>query len=421
MTTPSLRHSTAGKAQGERKMATRLAEVPAHVPAEAVRDIDIFDIGAIDPDIHIGWKKLQNESPALIWSPRNGGHWIPMRAHVIERVLSDAEVFINGGQWVPPNPEGALPLIPIMSDGALHRAYRSFIMPYVIGKPLLAAIERARGLAIDLIEGFRANGSCDFVTDFSQHLPIEVFLSLVDLPSEDRPYLASLAEVVRMPDEAERMAAFGKMYEYVAGYVDERTKNPGTDLISTIANGSVLGRPMTREEIVGECTQVLIGGLDTVASMMGFIAAHLAVNVPLRRRLSAEPRLIERRVDEIIRRFGVAGPSRQAVADVEFDGIEVKAGDTLFVATALHGLDESRWSNSLEIDLDRPSSAKDFQTFGSGPHRCPGAALARSEIILYLEEWLKRIPDYSLVPDKPMVSASGNVTGVLSLPLQWEA
>ncbi|MBB4614297.1 cytochrome P450 [Novosphingobium taihuense] len=401
-------------------MATALADIPDHVPSELVRDVDIFNVNAIDPDIHIGWKKLQDASPSLIYTPRNGGHWIPMRAHVIERVFQDADVFINGGEWVPPNPKDMLPLIPIMSDGALHRAYRSFLMPYVVGKPLLAAIERARGLAIDLIEGFRADGACDFAVDFAQHLPIEVFLSLVDLPSEDRPYLASLAEVVRMPDEAERMVAFQKMYEYVAGYVDKRTKNPGNDLISTIANGSVLGRPMTREEIVGECTQVLIGGLDTVASMMGFIAAHLAVNVPLRRRLVAEPRLIERRVDEIIRRFGVAGPSRQAVADIEIDGITVKAGDTLFLATALHGLDESRWNNSLEIDLDRSSKGTDFQTFGSGPHRCPGAALARSEIILFMEEWLKRIPDYSLDPEKPMVAASGNVTGVLSLPLKWE-
>lgn len=396
------------------------ADIPSHVPPELVRDVDVFAIQVIDPDIHLGWKKLQDEAPSLIWSPRNGGHWIPMRAHVIERVFSDSAAFINGGAWVPPNPKDALPLIPIQSDGALHRAYRSFIMPYVVGRPLLNAIERARGLAADLIEGFRGSGSCDFAVDFAQHLPIEVFLSLVDLPSEDRPYLASLAEVVRMPDADERMAAFMKMYEYVARYVDERTANPGSDLISSIANGQVLGRPMTREEIIGECTQVLVGGLDTVASMMGFIAAHMAVNAPLRRRLAAEPKLIEKRVDEIIRRFGVAGPARQAVVDVAFDGIVIKAGDPVFLATALHGLDDQRWADPLEIDLDRSAKGTDFQTFGSGPHRCPGAALARSEIILFLEEWLKRIPEFSLVPGKPMISASGSVTGVLSLPLQWE-
>jgi cytochrome P450 len=74
----------------------------------------------------------------------------------------------------------------------------------------------------------------------------------------------------------------------------------------------------------------------------------------------------------------------------------------------------------MVIDLGRAASGTEFQTFGSGPHRCPGAALARSEIILFLEEWLKRIPDYALVTEKPMVAASGSVTGMLSLPLQWE-
>lgn len=401
-------------------MAPQIAEIPAHVPSELVRDIDIYKISAVDPDIHLGWKKLQDDSPSLVYTPRNGGHWIPMRAHVIEPVISDSSVFISGGAWVPPNPEGALPLIPIQSDGDIHRAYRSFLTPFLVGKPLLGAIDRARGLAIELIEGFRHKGQCDFALDFAQHLPIQVFLSLVDLPSEDRPYLAGLAEVVRMPDEDERMAAFAKMYAYVAGHVDQRIADPGTDLISTIANGQVLGRKMTRDEIIGECTQVLVGGLDTVASMMGFIAAHLAVNAPLRRQLASEPKLIERRVDEIIRRFGVAAPARQAIADVELDGIQIKAGDRLFLATLLHGLDDQRWSDPLTIDLDRAASGTAYQTFGSGPHRCPGAALARSEIILFIEEWLARIPDFSLVPDKPMVSASGSVTGVLSLPLQWD-
>lgn len=401
-------------------MAIQMAEIPSHVPRGLVRDVDIYDIQAIDPDIHAAWRKLQDESPSLIYSPRNGGHWIPMRAHVIERVLSDDKAFINGGAWVPPNPPGALPLIPIQSDGDLHRAYRSFIMPYLVGKALKGAIEKARSLAVELIEGFRKKGSCDFALDFAQHLPIQVFLSLVDLPSEDRPYLAGLADVVRMPDMQARMQAFGKLNDYVAGHVDKRIATPGSDMISRIANGTVLGRPMSRDEIIGECTQVLVGGLDTVASMMGFIAAHLAVNTPLRQRLCAEPQLIAQRIDEIIRRFGVAGPARQAAQDVEFDGIQVKAGDPLFVATALHGLDDRRWSDPMVVDLDRASSATEIQAFGSGPHRCPGAALARSEIILFLEEWLKRIPNFSLVSGKPMVAGSGSVTGVLSLPLRWD-
>jgi cytochrome P450 len=222
-----------------------------------------------------------------------------------------------------------------------------------------------------------------------------------------------------MSDPVARMKAFSDMSAYVEKYVDERIANPGDDMISRIAHGQVMGRPMTREEILGECTLVLVGGLDTVASMMGFIAAHLAVNVELRHKLVQNPELIEKRIDEIVRRFGVAGPARQAVQDVEFDGILIKAGDPIFIATALHGLDDQRWDDPLTIDLDRPSRATDYQTFGSGPHRCPGAALARNEIILFLEEWLKRIPDFALNPERPAIAASGSVNGMISLPLRW--
>lgn len=402
-------------------MATMAAQVPDHVPAELVRDIDVFNIQAIDPDIHVGWKKLQDDSPPLVYTPRYGGHWIPMRAAAVERVFSDAGAFINGGAWVPPNPSGLIPQIPIQSDGDIHRAYRALIMPFLIGKRLRLAIDGARTLAISLIEGFIDQGRCDFAVDFAQHLPIQVFLDLVDLPADDRPYLASLAEVVRTPDETRRMEAFGKMMAYMQSHIADRRANPREgDIISSIVNGTVLGRPMTDEEVLGECTQVLVGGLDTVASMMGFIAAHLATNTALRHRLAAEPKLIEQKIDEIIRRFGVAGPARQVARDVTVEGVFMKAGDPVFIASALHGLDEERWPNPLEIDLDRASSAPDYQTFGSGPHRCPGAALARSEIILFLEEWLKRIPDFSLVPGEPMVAASGSVTGMLSLKLQWD-
>ena len=396
------------------------AEIPPHVPHELVRDVNVFNIQSIDPDIHVGLRKIQEGAPAMIYSPYFGGHWIPMRAHAIERVLSDNTVFISSGAWVPPNPPGVLPQLPIQSDGDLHRAYRSFLMPFLIGRPLREAIDGARDLAIQLIDSFYDKGECDFAVDFAQHLPIEVFLKLVQLPSEDRPFLAGLAELVRMPDPVAKMQAFQSMTDYIAKYVDERIANPGDDLISKIANGEVMGRPMTRDEILGECTQVLVGGLDTVASMMGFIAAHLATNVPLRRTLVANPELIEKRIDEIIRRFGVAGPARQAAQDTEIDGILIKAGDAVFVATALHGLDDMRWENPMVVDLDRPSRAVDYQTFGSGPHRCPGAALARSEIILFLEEWLKRIPDFELDPEKPMIAASGSVNGVLSLHLRWK-
>lgn len=391
--------------------------VPAHVPPELVRDVDIFAVQALDPDLYRGWKRIQDENPPVFFTPRNGGHWLATRAEAIERLFSDHETFGSHGISVPPMPLGVPRQLPIQADGTEHRQLRSLIVPHLIGKTLRVALDNARKLAIELIEGFRPEGRCDFVIDFAQHLPIQVFLDLVELPASDRTYLISLAEIVRTPDEATRIESFGKLMAYLGEWIDQRRAYPGDDMISRIVTGKIDGRPLTTDEMLGECSTVLLGGLDTVASMMGFIAAHLAANPALRHRLASEPALIEKNIDEIMRRFGVAGPARRAARDVVLDGATIRRGDSIFIASVLHGLDEHRWADPLTVDLGR--NAASSYTFGSGPHRCPGAALARNEIIIFLEEWLKRIPDYEVDPAQGIRAMSGNVNGVLSLPLRW--
>lgn len=392
--------------------------VPAHVPAELVREINVFDVQSLHEDLHLGWKRVQDENPPIFFTPLNGGHWVMTRADHIERLFQDPETFISQGAYVPPLPPGTPEMLPINSDGPKHRAYRSFITPFLVAKRLSAAIERARALAIELIEGLEPKGRCDFQAEFAEHLPIQIFLDMVDLPLSDRPKLLKFAEVVRLNDPAERAAARGGMFQYLNQVIDDRLANPGEDMISKIVTGEVEGRPMTREEMIGECTVVMLGGLDTVASMMGFIANFLARTPSVRHRLAERPQDVPRVIDELMRRFGVAAPSRRARNDVVVDGVLIKAGDTIQIASCLHGLDEQRWEDPLTVDLDRRVDQP--MTFGgNGPHRCPGAALARAEITIFLQEWLKRIPDFRLVADAPPRFASGSVNGVVTLPLEW--
>jgi cytochrome P450 len=104
---------------------------------------------------------------------------------------------------------------------------------------------------------------------------------------------------------------------------------------------------------------------------------------------------------------------------MEVEGVALKEGDRIYVGSAFHGLDESRWPDALTVDLQR--RPKNTQTFGgTGPHRCPGAALARAEVTIFLEEWLKRIPDFSVKPGTRAIAATGSVNGVSSLQLVWD-
>ncbi len=393
--------------------------IPDHVPADLVRHIDVFNIQSIDPDVHQGWKKVQAENPPVFFTPANGGHWIMTSGDLIERLFHEPELFQSRDAYIPPSAPGVPETLPINADGADHRAYRSFITPFLVAKKLSGAITRARALAIELIEDIQPRGECDFAKDFAQHLPIQIFLDMVDLPLTDRPRLLEFAEVVRLGEGPERDAAAGEMLGYLSEWIARRTAEPGDDMISAIIKGTINGRPMTFEEILGECMVVLLGGLDTVASMMGFIANFLALNPEARRRLIEEPKLIAGSIDELMRRFSVAAPSRKVAQTTEIGGVVLKAGDIIYLGSIFHALDEAKWDDPLTVDLDR--QAKNIQTFGgTGPHRCPGAALARSEIMIFLEEWLKRIPDFSIKPGARAITASGSVNGVLSLPLTWK-
>jgi len=99
--------------------------------------------------------------------------------------------------------------------------------------------------------------------------------------------------------------------------------------------------------------------------------------------------------------------------------VRFKTGEQVMMPKVLHGLDPRRYADPLNVDLRRPASR--HAAFGDGPHRCPGAGLARMEMRVFLEEWLKRIPEFSIKPGRKPRTSSGQVNGILSLPLVWPA
>jgi cytochrome P450 len=109
---------------------------------------------------------------------------------------------------------------------------------------------------------------------------------------------------------------------------------------------------------------------------------------------------------------------RRLTQDVTLDGVTMKAGDYVQLTTCFHGLDERAWPDPLTVNFKRPVAER-LLTFGKGVHKCPGANLARNELRVFLEEWLARIPEFSIRPGDSAVTASGAVAGVLRLPLVW--
>jgi cytochrome P450 len=321
---------------------------------------------------------------------------------------------------VPRHRNPAAPLPPIMLDPPEQAKYRSLFAPALSPKAVSPLGEGARALAIELIEGFRAKGECEFVGDFAQHLPIGIFMKMVDVPTADRDKLLHWADQqVRPTSDEEREQSFHHLFAYAAQKVAERKANPGDDLISQLTKAQVDGQPITTEALTPMIFLLLVGGLDTVASAMGFAARFLATSPEHRRELIEHPDRIPAAVEELLRRFPVVNQGRVVVSDFEYKGVAMRAGDQIIMPTTLHGLDDRKFDDPLRVDFSRPTPI--HSTFGNGAHRCPGSLLARTELKIFLEEWLKRIPEFRIKPGAtPGVRAGVNAT-IYSLPLVWEA
>ncbi len=403
------------------KLNISLAERPAHVRPEQVVDFDFFGFDAADGDSQ--WKMVSafhsTSVPDVFWTPRNSGHWVAARADALEKVLTSPDLFSSSQFMVIKEMNPDPPLVPLMLDAPDHSKYRSLLTGALSPGAVQKLSDRARALAIELIESFVHKGACEFIGDFATHLPVTIFMSMVDWPMSDRSRLMEIAELVVRPGSFEAAIAGKNLVdEYAQSVVATRRGTLGNDLISDLLRARVDGKPIPEQILNGMVKLLLTAGLDTVASSMGFQARHLALSPELRARLIAHPEIIPKAIEEMLRRFPIGNLGRKVTQDCEFFGAQLKSGDTILAPTASFGLDDRKFESPDRVNVDRPAGF--HLSFGAGPHRCVGAMLARTELRIFVEEWLKRIPNFRIAPGASINVASGFVFGIPKLPLVWD-
>ena len=392
--------------------------VPSHVPTHLVYDFDFFNPPGGAEDVHLAWKRLHDVAPDIFWTPRNGGHWIATRADDIDVIQADSERFSNKFFVLPVLPLPYPPL-PLSLDPPEHAPVRALISPAFSPKAIQHLTEKAREVAITLIDRIAPDGRCEFVGDFAKVLPVVVFLETVGLPPEDRKLLLPLADmIVRNSDKVTKFDAHAKINEYLMSWIERRKRQPGEDLISKIASAQIKGRPITTTEVFGLCSLLLIGGLDTVAGVLSFAALYLAERPELQAEIAADPDIIPAAIEELMRRHGLPNTARTVARDLEYKKIFFKEGDMIQLPRVLYNLDERKIKDPLKVDFHRPEPVPNA-TFGGGAHRCPGSMLARSEMRVFLEEWFKRIPSFQVAPTFKKRTMSGGVNGIETVDLVW--
>jgi cytochrome P450 len=390
-------------------------KIPPHVPQSMVLDYDYFDMGGLT-DVYAHFKKL-HQGPDIFYTPQNDGHWVLTRYEDMEAVLLNARDFSSRHQTLPKKPF-QVPLLEY--DGELHSSFRRLLMPFFSNRKLQELEGVARNLANDLIDDFYDKGECDFVAAFAQKMPILIIMRLLGLPDKDIPYLLEISQaIIHNNDPTIQSEGFDRLFHYIAQDVlPKRRQQPGDDIFSALIQGNVDGgRALTDEELMGMGSLLIAAGLDTVVAMLSFFTLYLAENPAHRQQLIDAPELINDAMEELLRRHHLAVSSRVATADLDIRGAQLKKGDLILLPLPAAGLDERRYAEPEKVDFFRQD--KKHMVFAKGPHMCIGAFLARTELRVFLQEWLKRIPHFEIKEGETPVTKTGTSVSVAYLPIRW--
>lgn len=395
------------------------ANIPAHVPAELVREYDFKKEMVGVTDSYLEFSKL-HDGPDIFYTPDQGGHWVLTRFEDMEYAFKNAAEFSSESALIP---KGARPLrlLPLESDAPLLQDYRAILQPFFMPDRIGLLEGKIRELTTSLIDDVYAKGECEFVSDFALKLPIGIFMRLVDCPDSDAAALIPIADNFFHGETPEiQHAATEQMVGYVATKLQERKNNLGDDLLSALLTGKAEGgtRNLTEHEVLGMGIVLLLGGLDTVTSTLGWIARFLAMNDSHRRQLVEHPELINNALEEIMRRHNIGSLARMVKQDMVYKGITMKAGEMVLLPTVAAGIDERRFPDPFKVDFARKD--KKHLGFGAGPHSCIGSWLGRTELRSFMTEWLKRIPEFSMKPGAAPSYITGVTHALRTLHLEWK-
>jgi cytochrome P450 len=322
------------------------------------------------------------------------------------------------------------PMIPQQIDPPLQTRYRKLLDPHFSRKKMEELAAALREDANVLIDRFIDAGKCDFDQSFAIPLPCKAFLRLCGLPLEDLDlFLTWKNGIIRTQLETKsidievnkkaRVATGHKIYEYFGEVIDDRGKNPRDDLMTRLVESEIDGHRLTRNDILDISFLMILAGLDTVTATLGCNIAYLASNPEQRRRIGANPELIPSAVEELMRwETPVTGVPRIARRDVVIGDFEIKEGELVTFLLGAANVDDEEFTDAVDVDFDRERNR--HLAFGSGPHRCLGSHLARMELRVAMEEWHRRIPDYTVEPGKTPRYSPG-IREVMELPLVWPA
>jgi cytochrome P450 len=356
------------------------------------------------------------------------GFWALSRHADVVAGFKDAERFCNSGGISLEMGDLGQDMSAVLSilgmDPPRHTRMRGLVSRGFTPRRVAGLEPRIRQMATAYIDRFIEKGSCDFVAELAGRLPMDVVSEMLGVPESDRDALRAWADTVLHREEGVRgvppegVAASMKLLEYFFKLVASRRKQPGSDLASALLQVEVGGDRLDDKDIIAFCYLMIIAGNETTTKLLANALYWLEKNPAARAEVTANPALVPAWVEETLRYDNSTQlMARTATCDFALHGQQIRRGQKVLLLIGSANRDERVFPNPDLYDIQRDTS--ESLAFGKGIHFCLGAALARLEGRVSLEEVLRRLPDYRIDASGIERVHSTNVRGFSALPIAF--
>ncbi len=354
------------------------------------------------------------------------GFWAFTKYDDVIRAATDYRTYITSVQNVVPKLAYTGRRPPLHLDPPEHTAYRRALNPLLSAERVARFETPIRAIVTELIDRLLQIPEPEICGDFSSHVTIRVFAAWMNLPLDDARELARVGRAfnvaVQSADDAAVRETSLQLYEIARALIVDRREspqNPETDPVSALllaTDGD--GRSLPEEMILGMVRQVLVVGIIAPTVVIGSITVHLARDQSLQAELRANPQRLPAALEEFLRLYmPYRGFARTATCPIDVRGRHIEPGEPIAVMFASACRDEEVFPEPDQFIADRPNIGESL-AFGRGPHNCVGAGLARLELLVSLQELLRRTRRIEL-RGEPRPTRFPEI-GALSVPVRIE-
>ncbi len=379
-------------------------------------------------DPHPIWRRLRDEAP--LYRDEQYDFWALSRFADVMAASMDPRTFSSAHgtvlEMMTEHPLEGLHMM-IFMDQPEHTMLRRLVSRAFTPRRIAALESQVRELCAELLNAQRDREEFDYVADFGAQLPANVIAMLLGVPESDRPHVRETIDAIFHLEPGMGMVndvslqAMATLHSYLSGQIAERREHPRDDMLSDLVAAEVAEpdgthRRLTTQEATDFGILLVSAGTETVARLLGWAGAVLAEYPDQRAELASDPSLVPNAVEELLR-FESPSPvqGRWTTESVELHGATVPAGSKVLLLTGSAGRDGRVFPDADRFDIRR--SFDQHLSLGYGIHFCLGAALARLEGRVALEETLARFPEWDVDRDRSVFLFTSTVRGYSNLPI----